>query len=149
MRLSLYRFLLVPSSDRGGRQGTMLTTGLRFHPEYEKISRSQPFLRNNPLRLNQIKGFREEMFWCSSRGIWLTNWKPTSDESGKPWQWHLNSILWKRPRTPLCSEEGSQVEFWGSDYFLEIHWLERDTVLNFNEKKNNSLPWLYVMCDGR
>lgn len=38
----------------------MLTSGLRFHPEYENISRSQPFLRNNPLRLNQVKCFREK-----------------------------------------------------------------------------------------
>lgn len=69
MRLLLYRFLLVPSSDRGGRQGTMLTTGLRFHPEYGKISRSQPFLRNNPLRLNQIKGFRGNVLMFKKRNM--------------------------------------------------------------------------------
>jgi hypothetical protein len=35
-RLQLWRFCPVPGSVRGGRQGTMLTTGLCSHPKYER-----------------------------------------------------------------------------------------------------------------
>lgn len=69
MRLSLWRFLLVPSSDRGGRQGTMLT-GLRFHPEYGKI-RSLPCPENHPWGLDHIKCFREWNIGFSREGIGL------------------------------------------------------------------------------
>lgn len=147
MRRSWYRFLLVPSSDRGGRQGTMLTTGLRFHPEYGKISRSRPFLRNNPLRLNQIKCFREKMFWCSRRGMWLTNWRPTSDGPGEPWWWHVNSRFFERDHKLHCAVQ--RVPKWNSGVWPCFRGSLADYVLNFNEKKKSSLPWLCVLCDGR